>query len=154
MAARQDKPAHGCKASQEQLLNSKDPLNIYEAHEDHRPLGFEVDWKCLCDKIDSVWSSFDFGLLESPTEQWYLIPVKKLYIRPCYKSNLEGFILKRDQLNSHQKLKLAYIGTSGISRSGFLQTLLVYLVHDAKSRGVVYSIRLSVFQSERKPPED
>ena len=49
---------------------------------------------------------------------------------------------------------MAFIGTSGIGKSGFLQTLLVYLVHEAKSRGMVYSIRLSVFQSERKPPED
>jgi hypothetical protein len=51
-------------------------------------------------------------------------------------------------------LKLAYIGTSGIGKSGFLQLLLIYLVHEAKSNGVVYTIRLSVFQSERKPPED
>lgn len=30
MATRQDEPAPGCRASQEQLLNSKDPLNIYD----------------------------------------------------------------------------------------------------------------------------
>jgi len=80
--------------------------------------------------------------------------VKKLYIRPCYQSNLEAFIQKRNELENDEILKVAYIGTSGIGKSGFLQTLLVYLVHEAKSRGAVYSIRLSVFVSERRSPED
>jgi hypothetical protein len=64
------------------------------------------------------------------------------------------FNSQRNQLNSREKLKLAYFGTSGIGKSGFLQLLLTYLVHEAKSHGVVYTIRLKVFVSDRIPPKD
>ena len=96
-------------------------------------------------------STFDSGFLESPQRQWLLIPVKKLYIRLCYKTNLEMLKKKRNQSNSGQILKFAFIGTtSGIDKSGFLQFLLIYLVHDAKVHGVVYSIRLKVRDVHKK----
>ena len=115
--------------------------------------GFQADWKGICSKISSIWSKFESGFIESPTKHWDLIPVKKLYIRSCYRENLEKFKANREQLTADQTLKLAYIGTSGIGKSGFLQTLLVYLVHEAQEKGIVYSIRLSVFQSARQPPQ-
>ncbi len=75
-------------------------------------------------------------------------------MRSCYKENLEKFREKRNQLTADQTLKVAYIGTSGIGKSGFLQLLLISLVHEAKSNGVVYTIRLKVFISDRSPPQD
>jgi hypothetical protein len=117
-------------------------------------MGFEADWKDICTDIASVWSNFDAGNIESPTQQWYLIPVKKLYVRSCYKENLEKFKGKRDKLSPNEKLKLGYVGTSGIGKSGFLQLLLISLINEAKEKGVVYSIRLKVFISDRSPAKD
>lgn len=57
-------------------------------------------------------------------------------------------------INPSQVLKLAVTGTSGIGKSGFLQTLLLYLMHEAKEKGVVYSIRLRIYISRRNPPKD
>jgi hypothetical protein len=116
--------------------------------------GFQSDWKDLCLEINSVWSTYDIGFIESPSKQWYLIPMKKLYLRSCYKENLNKFEGMRSQLSPDETLKVAYIGTSGIGKSGFLQTLLVYLVHEAKNKEMVDSIRLKVFISDSSPPKD
>lgn len=116
--------------------------------------GLLAQWKRLCSDVDSVWSNFDLGFIESRTREWNLVPAKKLYIRSCYKKNLNEFIQRKDQLRADQILKVAYIGSSGIGKSAFLQVLLVYLVFEAKQKGVVYSIRLKVFISERSHAED
>lgn len=51
-------------------------------------------------------------------------------------------------------MKLAYVGTSGIGKSGFLQLLLVYLIYEAYKNSTAYAIRLKMFISDRSPPED
>lgn len=54
--------------------------------------GFYSDWKHLCSKIHLIWSaSYDSGFIESPTRQWFLIPVSKLHLRPCYKEILQSY---------------------------------------------------------------
>jgi hypothetical protein len=116
--------------------------------------GFQSDWRDLCSKINLIWSTYHSGYIETPTEQWDLISTRRLYIRSCYKQNLEKFTSKRDTLASHEKLKWAYIGTSGIGKSGFLQLLLVSLVKEAKEKGVVHLIRLKMFSSDKSPPKD
>ncbi len=127
--------------------------------------GFPSDWKHLCRNINTIWSaSYDSGFIESPTGQWFLIPVRKLHLRPCYKEILQIIQERINQMNPNlntnpninpsQVLKLAVTGTSGIGKNGFLQTLLLYLMHEAKEKGVVYSIRLRVFISRRNPLKD
>lgn len=84
--------------------------------------------------------------------------MKKLFVRDCYKMNLESFIEERYQRGtteeSHRPLLFGFTGTSGIGMSAFLQFFLVYLIHEAKSRGEVYTLRLSVSQGDLKPPFD
>lgn len=61
---------------------------------------------------------------------------------------------KSDRLSSNETLKVSFIGTSEIGKSGSLQTLLIFLVHEAQEKGVIYSIRLKVLISERSPSKE
>ncbi len=93
-------------------------------------------WQNLCDQIEVIFEDASATKLASPTNSWYLIPSKILYVRDCYKRQLALFKQARDSGIAN----FLYIGTSGIGKSAYLIFLMASLVHEAKLNGTRITI--------------
>ena len=86
-------------------------------------------WKALCENIMFIFND-EHEHLVSPVESWYLVPVKNLYVRSCYKSELNKLI----ELRVGETFKILYSGTSGIGKSAYLQYLMAFFVFECRCK--------------------
>mmetsp|Transcript_6732 Transcript_6732/g.6040 ORF Transcript_6732/g.6040 Transcript_6732/m.6040 type:complete len:265 (+) Transcript_6732:269-1063(+) len=92
---------------------------------------------------------FDNGdKLISPVKTWYFMRSKVLFVRNCYKTELNKLINERS--NSTDIFMILYNGTSGIGKSAYLEYLLAYFVFESNQQNITTTILYSA-QADKSP---
>jgi hypothetical protein len=111
------------------------------------------EWGWICDNVGVLWENGvnNKKIRTLDGKDWHLINTAELMVRECYEIELAELLRERKTV---KKSLFLYLGTAGIGKSGFLQFLLLYLVHEAQTQNRVYSIRLRKFEGDTNPPSD